>query len=69
MFRRERDARRTAKAVRTHDETMDALGRAAGTTRAGGTNRYRAEWHTDKYAGQQVRGGAKVTKIEKKEGK
>jgi hypothetical protein len=29
MFRRERDARRTAKAVRDHQETMAAFGRAS----------------------------------------
>lgn len=29
MFRRERDTRRTAKAVRTHEKTMDALAKAS----------------------------------------
>lgn len=30
MFRRERNARRTAKAIRSHQETMAAFGRASG---------------------------------------
>jgi hypothetical protein len=33
MFRRERDARRTAKAVRDHKETMAAFGRASAGSR------------------------------------
>jgi hypothetical protein len=35
MIRRDKDARRVAKSVRTHEETMQAFGKASSSAKAG----------------------------------
>lgn len=49
MRRRERDAKRVAKSVRTHEKTMAALGKAAGWTRTEPANT--GPYETVSYAG------------------